>query len=706
MANDKIILDIHEREETELDPSNKVKSIKTTGLLKVINPSAEHRLWNLKLNLAGTDFTQLKKENTKETLEPGKEWEFAYELSNIKEPILKVFELFDTSKSSEGVNSNYTVGNADESTVTISLENVSAKAIQNIAVNKTFPAYLKQLTVAKCDDGKPDLSFENKQLSWTIPSLAPGKKIECSISAKADITDKQLKSGNPVEVTYESEMAQRSELKPSIICLTDTMSGIEQEESDSKPGTWDCVIEFSNESNFELTLTGVKVLKKIATGEDAIVNLTPNAIVAPNSAWKHKFSVESAAVPSLSSKLEFTPNFTVPTKISGKIVQHPKTFTVLETTLNKEINPPIVKANANTDMKITNTLVNVGTAKIDKVKIKDLIPKDFEPPLMEQVVVSIIGATGSKVANLDKAYMTVNVSPDGKNTTEPHMIVVDCKNLANWFDPEYKLVMEYPIIARNPQPNVTYETPVETISNTIPAGPGYTDKPKAIPVIGIQYIKRKVKTMKSINPTGQEGSFNVVIKITNSGGVELENITITEEAPKAFKVGDFQPADFKPEFKELETKNTISWKIARLDPEQSVKLSYVSTGTGEYPRTEPEITFAEADSIKRDKSGDSFSKEGPGAEVTIKLKDSADKISWIFEEHVKQIKDGISFNKVADVLDEIREKLVAVVKMSPVHQELLAKSRELRKTGDKMIVGEKVDSLKIQLNEWKMKLLA
>jgi len=52
----KIVIDVHEYEETILTPSGDVKQIQTKGEINVVNLSASHRLWDLKLNIGNKDF--------------------------------------------------------------------------------------------------------------------------------------------------------------------------------------------------------------------------------------------------------------------------------------------------------------------------------------------------------------------------------------------------------------------------------------------------------------------------------------------------------------------------------------------------------------------------------------------------------------------------------------------------------------------------
>ncbi len=596
----KILIDVLETETTTLDSSNDVKAIDCVGSLKVINPSDSHRLWNLKLKVDENVLTNLPQTNNKEGLEPQTNWEQKYEVSDPKKPILQLTETIDSSKSEPGINHNFVVGAGDETTITLYVRNVSEDIIQDVVVNKQVPEYLKEVKISNSNGGETNLDLDTKKFVWKIAKLDPNETLSSTVVGRCEIHDVEIKSGNTVEVAYRSNMSSRSGIVPTIESLSDTMTGIDQEEDDSQPGKWNCEVDFDNESDFEVTVKSLKVSQKIATGEEILVDILPDEIVKATDTWVHKFAVSSVSVPALTSALDFTANYELHKEIQGTILKEDSKFMVLRTTTVKEINPPSVKANANTGMTITNTITNVGTSHMDNVKIKDIIPKDFEPPGIDQIIVNVLNESGEKKATLSGDNVTLKISPDNKESTSEHIISVEAFDLDSHLPPKFKLQMIYPIIARNPQISVKYETPVEIITHTNPVGPGYIDTTTEMPIIGIEYVKRKVKSAKSISPGAHEGAFNVTIKINNRGGVELQNISIIEEIPEGFTTGEFQPSNIQPEFSEQVGKESakLAWKISCLDPNQAIKLRYVAEGTGEFPRTEPRIVIAQTDSMK------------------------------------------------------------------------------------------------------------
>ncbi|MCP4763684.1 MAG: hypothetical protein GY870_18075 [archaeon] len=695
----KIKIDISEREIVTLDNQGGVQKITGNATLNVINSSEKNRLWNLKLKLDNTDvYTNLPKEANNESLEPKNNWEIPFDLLNQKEPILKLTEIIDTSKNEEGINEHFYLNTTDTITITIKVQNITEKSIQDIELKKQIPLYLKNLSIIK-SEGNPELDVQSKSLIWKIPNLDPNSSNSIVIEGITEITDSTEKTGNIIDVTYKSIDNLCSGINPHITALTNNMSGIDQEEDGSVPGKWNCELEVENESDFELTLLKSQIDHKITTGEETIVNLEPNAIINPNNSWSHSFSVEgSPSVPQLTSKIDITANYTVFKEIFGKINQLAKKFTVLETSIVKNITPPTVKANANTDIKITNTIENKGTAKIDKILLKDVIPKDFEPPTVEKINLAIFSGNGDKIANLTNENAPISIVPDDIDITKEHNIEVNFFSLENMFIPGNKIVMEYPIIARNPQPNIKYETPITINSNTLPVGAGYMDKPDILPIIGIQYVQRKVKTMKSISPAGKEGAFAVSIKISNKGGVELENISVIEEIPSGFSVGEYQPSDLKPEYREEGAGAVVTWQISRLDAGQSIKLKYTSEGTGEFPRTEPRVIIAESESIK------SSSADLQGSVTTdsssSKSKTSAP-VHEILDDLKRKIEKVVPSEKAADLLEEAKDQLLTIGRASPALHEIGVVARDLRKVGSKMLVGSELEKILAKLNEWK-----
>jgi hypothetical protein len=541
------------------------------------------------------------------------------------------------------------------------------------------------------------LNLETKVLDWSIDTIPADETAVLVIVGTTDVKNSESKSGNVVDVTYEAYGVQQSAVVPSIESITDTMTGIDQEEDETKPGWWKCAVEFENESDFEVTLKTLKVTSK--ADPNPIVNLTPGQVVPPRGTWKHPFALQSAAVPTLVPSLEFTANHAVHTKIVGKIHQEAKTFVVLETALTKTIEPPTVNANANTNVKITCALVNKGTASIDKLEYEDTIPRDFEPTGIDQVQFCITDFSGAVLHVLQKQHADITVTPDDKDTTVPHVLRIEFHELNAMLVPTNKLVVSYPLVARNPQPNVAYETPLVTKAYTKPVGPAYQDKPVHLPVIGIQYVKRKIKAAKSISPAG-ENTFAVTIKISNQGGVELENIMVVETVPPGFNASSFEPASSKPIFEDNDNGSKLTWFIPRLNANEDAKLKYVSSGKGEFVRSEPMVMVSEPDSLK--KGIEQGMLETPRVQEVSTSK--ATKFGEKFAAFEGKIKAIIPHVKAVVLLEHLRDALFEMGVPAMMSREMTIEIAELKKGADKKLMGAELDAFMKKVNAWRSRL--
>ncbi|MHA1822100.1 MAG: hypothetical protein ACTSU2_03095 [Promethearchaeota archaeon] len=697
--NKKINIEIIERETTLLKSDNEVKDISSEADLNIINTSEENKIWNLALKIENNDFTDLKKEDKKESLDKNGIWNIKYKVTNLKAPILNVSEIIDTSVEKEGVNNNFVKATKDKASITIELKNVSEKSISNINVEKLIPDFLKQIEV-KASGGNADYNLETHELKWSVPELAPNNSVKVTILATTDLKDSEPKSLNEVKVRYESEDNYRSQIVPHIEANTNTMSGIDQEEDDSEPGKWNCVLEFENESDLELTLRKAQVTQKTPAKEELVVDANPNEVIAPNGEWSYPFSVYDKKVPELKSEIDFTVNYYITKKIIGEITKDATILNVLSTKVEKEIEPPVVKANANTDMVIKNIIINTGSANIDKCNIIDKIPRDFEPPSIEEIKFDVLDEYGAKIKTLGNEHLAIEIDPNDKETTKEHTIMAEVTKLNDIFKPKGKLIMQYPLIARNPQTGRKYETPVEVVSNTKPECAGYKDNPEQLPEIGIKFIQRKVKTMKSISPAG-EGAYDVVIKISNKGGVEIEKITVVEELPKGFVATNVKPQDIL-KHSENEGIVTLEWYIGRLNAEESIKLKYTAEGSGEFVRIEPKVMVAEPDSIK---SGDEAAETETKKTEKVASDGFSKLIEDIWDKVIKKVKEGISYEQAAKLMEDAKEQILERGKSAVAIHNIAAEIRELAKNGSKMILGDEINKVIDTIENWKKNLL-
>ncbi|MHA1733463.1 MAG: hypothetical protein ACTSU5_16060 [Promethearchaeota archaeon] len=679
----KILIDILEEQEIKLDDSREAKlaEISGKGTIKVLNTSQRSRLWNLKLDVGETLNTKLEKDHEKKALEAGSSWELDYEIADPK-PILKYFETVDATKKTEHIDPFFVFGATDECVVTLLVKNLIDKDIQNVVVTKKLPKWLGLLETGEVTSGQATIDRESRTFKWELSLLRAGAEEKASFSGTTKIEKVKPRSAKEVTVTYEADGAILTSLSPTITALTDTMSGIETDEAD-EPGKWECELEFSNESEFQVTLSEAEVTTPIATGTETLVDLKPNAVLEPDKSWTHEFLVTSPDVPKLNSSFEFTANHSVHTKIVGKIEKPGTIYEVLRCEVEKDIKPPTVNAYANTDMTITNTISNVGSAPVSTVKVEDDIPPDFELPKVEDVAVQI-GDVQITSSNMD-----VKVTEN--------QILIDAHDLEGWLLPESKMVVTYPLVARNPRPEVKYPTPVKVTSNTKPWGTEYISG--VSPEIGIRYVKRKIRAMKSVSP-GQENEFIIKLKLRNKGDVELEHITVREVLPVGFKITSFRPKELVPVEEEVGDHSELVWKVDRIDPDDDLRVSYTVEGEGEYPRTEPEVTVGEGE----DKGSAAKAPAPASAAPAVKQK-NVGIISDLFDDTVRTIQQGVLLHEAAAAIEKLRDKLQETGGALPIIHEIGGYTRELQKQENKPAVGDRQAQILAKIAGWRNKML-
>ncbi|MFX1551711.1 MAG: hypothetical protein ACFFB9_15280, partial [Promethearchaeota archaeon] len=322
MSENLVIIDLTEREHIVFDESQNIKEISGNGTLKVKNPTQRSRLWNLMCNVKEYVNTSLgSKELTIGTLNPTQEFNKEYEIKELKNSSLKVEEIFDTDKSdSSKVNNAFLYKKDNKCSLKLILTNPLNLPILDIKVKREIPVFIQELEMRSPSHGNAILKEEGgkRVLVWELTSLEAENKAELEIFFTVNIKELSAQELGALEVNYLINNYKLTMMNPDIRGLTDSMSGIDRDES-SQPGMWDCNVEFFNESGFQVKLEDVKVTQKIATGSEVVVSQTPDRVLNPDESWDYDFQVEAKDIPELSSEIGFTPMFVVIPRVIGKI---------------------------------------------------------------------------------------------------------------------------------------------------------------------------------------------------------------------------------------------------------------------------------------------------------------------------------------------------------------------------------------------------
>lgn len=693
--SDLIIVDITENEKTLFDGSLNLKEITGDGKITIKNPSKKSRLWNLMLDLKENVNTSIADREMKVgILNAAQEFSSEYEIQNLKEPSLKIEEIFDTEIDiTDRINTTFLYNNDNKCKLKLILTNPLEVSISNIKLKREIPDFFKEIEVKNPNYGIAGIVEENgrRSLNWDIITLDRQNKAVLEVFCIVNVKEREAKLLGPLKTTYLINNYKLTMINPEVRGLTDSMSGIDRDES-SKPGFWDCNVEFINESEFQVRLEDVKVSHKILTGSEIVVSQNPNRLLNPEETWDFKFQVESKDVPELSSKIDFTPLYVVITRVIGEIHKEPAVYNVLSATIEKKINPSEVDAYANTDISISNTVINNGSSTIESVKIFDEIPPDFEPPLLSQIKI-ILGDID--ISSRTEFTKVLALNPEDQNPASIHNLNIELFNLSNEFHPNSKLIFSYPLKARNPRPptEALYKTPVKIKVNSLVQGKYYITIPTEEPELKVKYVKRKLKTLKSIKPGLSEGGFFINVRIQNNGNVELENILIKEKIPKGFDLSEISLEKY--EVVRIGEESELRVKIPELKGNESFSLNYNCSGQGEYPRFEPEVIVQGREAIDLStKSSPSLAK----GEISAISQERSAIINELFGYIFKRIDQTITGKDLGNYIESLRDEFPP----GPALHQFMQFAKEIKmQSSEKLIVGTLRDDILMKLKEFK-----
>lgn len=701
MSQNLIVIDITDEEHIILDGTQNLKEISGNGKLIIKNPSQRSRLWNLMCNVKETVNTSIEsRELNVGVLNPTQEFPKEYEIRELKDSSLKIQELFDTDKSyPDKVNNTFLYKTDNKCSLKLTLTNPLNLPILDIKVRRDMPAFIQEIEMRTPSTGEAALKEEGgkKILTWELTSLDAANTAELEIFFTVNIKELSAQELGVLSVNYSINNYKLTMMNPEIRGLTDSMSGIERDES-SQPGMWDCNVEFINESEFQVRLEDAKVTQKIITGTEVVVSQTPNRVLNPDESWDFDFRVEAKDVPELSSEIGFTPMFVVISRVFGDIVKESTVYNVLSATIDKEIKPPEVDAYANTDIRIENIIINNGSSSIDKFFLSDEIPTDFIPPLVKEIKI-LLGDID--ISSREEFVRKILIDPSDQDFSKKHQIHIELFNLANEFTTGKKMVMSYPLLARNPRPptETKYMNPVKIEINCPVEGKSFIKIPDEEPELKVRYVKRKLKTLKSIKPSFIEGEFSIGVRVQNKGDVELENVLVKDTIPSSFSLTEFTPpVGTTHEVVQVGDLSELHVRIAEIKGGSSISINYNCSGSGDYPRSDPIVIVEGRGAREPSSSLDTppTSIETPKAHVADS---QAGKIHDLFIEIYKAIDRAPTGEVLGNILEKGRDELPP----GPVLHQIIAYARELKTLGDKIIVGSLRDEVINKIKEFKSK---
>jgi len=305
------------------------------------------------------------------------------------------------------------------------------------------------------------------------------------------------------------------------------------------------------------------------------------------------------------------------------------------------------------------------------------------------------------ISSREEFVQKILIDPSDQDFSHKHQIYVELHNLANELLPGKQMVISYPLLARNPRPptETKYMTPVKIDINSPVEGKSFIRSPDEEPELKVRYVKRKLKTLKSIKPGMSEGEFSIGVRVQNKGDVELENVLVKDIIPTGFSLTEFTPpVDATHEVVQVGDLSELHIKVPEIKGGSSVSINYNCSGSGDYPRSEPVIIVEGRGGGET--SGSSETPQAMAESQKAHVEDSqAGKIHDTFIEIYKAVDRAPTGQVLGDILEKRRDEFPP----GPILHQLLAFAKEMRALGDKIIVGSLRDEVMIKLQSFKSK---
>ncbi len=583
-----VIIDFTEKEESTYKPPGELAKLKVMGDVKVINPSESNRLWNTVLFLKGLEMVMadIAADMKIGEISPKAQWSKPYEVKNEEiqtKTSLKITEKIDTYYE-KGTEINWALVKDHQmpTSFTISLENTTNSTITKIKLVKNLPEIFGSPLIDPPAQGDLEFNEGTRTITWKDFSLVPGGVQSIVIRVGFCPTQTEpIPTGN-IEVDYIVPGLIRSKLTGTVNSQAEVMFAIDQAES-LEPGEWECTAEFDNMSDFLVELKTVRVEQVTENRKELVLEESPHNKIAPDSSWSKDFTVKSGVVPKFASVHEFIVVPVINTKIIGHILYEAGVLPVAAISSEKIIDPPAVRAYTKTPMNISLIVTNAGSAILNELVLRDVIPRDHKPPELNDITVSI----GDQEL---RSGIIRELDPKDQNPEIAHNLVVKIENLASagGFRPEDQILVSYPLQSWEPKPKEEYPCPLDVTANVSPPGPP-VKIPKIETKIEVQYVRRRISAKKGQTPGAEPGEYIIPIVFENKGEVLIENITIMDIIPSNFNLLDWNPKEFKPDTQDAPKGIKLTWKIPKADPGEKIKFSYTIKGSGEYTREELEV---------------------------------------------------------------------------------------------------------------------
>jgi hypothetical protein len=583
VLGDKLEGTLHEVEKATLSADGEIIKQTVKGTLKVNNPSAEDRIYDIDVMLDHADATDIGGDNVSvDELEAGANYSMKYKVNGKRMLVLR--ERLDTNPARSQEHS-LSVASSEEGgpmALEIEVENTASVGIDNVVVLRPLPKEFnfENTGVATLDDGT---------LTWDVGSLSAGEKQVLSIEGTVIVSGtKSIKAGvASATYTSNSTLSDLNFRELDAFCRGFSYMRVREDE---RPDNWLCRTTFENRSSFAVDL--VKLQVRMKGSDDLLFDISDvRQDVKPHGKWEsEERTVMAQSKPDFATELAYTILPRASRSTEGSINLESKTLEVVEANLDKVYSTTGLRSYRSQKVKATLTLTNNGSANINLMRITDDIPGLFDAPDVSAMTIKINGKEidAEQIKTEVNSGITLektNRSPDGDGHTLT--ITVGARGPVG-LKPGKNMTIEYDLIAPDPSPNNSNITaPARTEFSAERYGPVCTRDTTEAPAISVVHNRRDFSFGKTTQKIGGKGRHEVLILFSNDGDTALKDVILSDIIPEKFEIKDWliRGNSDKRDDCEMATESGeggthITWTIPIVEKGERLEVSFEITGPG------------------------------------------------------------------------------------------------------------------------------
>ncbi len=468
---------------------------------------------------------------------------------------------------------------------TIKLENTSSTTLGEISLTKSL---FKDFTEIEFEKGlSTDLKIGKNQIHWSFNELKPNEERQLTFFSKITPRKNQTIRTGVINLSYILKDSSISGIElDDFSAYSHAMHVINKKEKNNKRNSWECFLSFENHSNFQMEINSILVYDETKSNKILDLNSSnKDMIVLPGDKFKtNEWEFDLEKEPLFLRKIEYSVKYNCETKSNVVTQVGDHYFDIADYTVEKEILEKEIKSFE--EAKINNKIVikNLGSTPIKGCIIKLKIPEDFLPSL-DIASYKIKNSSGE----LNSGIVHLNIDPQDSNPSTSHTLELEVNLNNHQLDSAIglndQLEITFPIIAKTPDNEKTYDFPLEThFYYTKYKGKGpddleeyYVFKQDLSHIdrssINIAHKRRKLMVGKEIFPGRNTNEFAINISVKNRSNVKIQDVNITDTFPEGFKLISSN-IDHKISKADKGKDKTIVFAIDSLSPYQEKEILY------------------------------------------------------------------------------------------------------------------------------------